>query len=79
MTIESTTRLVTCELDGQKFPARVWEGTTDSGVPVVCLVTRVAVPKDRPAADFEQFEQELKECKDPSRMAVQAYDLRTIL
>lgn len=72
ITIESTTRLT--EVNG--IPARVWEGHTDSGIPVVCLVTRVAVHKDQ---NTEQFERELKEQKPPSPAAIEAIPLRMII
>ena len=57
--LESTTKLVT--VNG--VPARIWEGTTDSGIPVHAYVTRIAVHKD---ADASQFERELQECRVPS-------------
>lgn len=59
ITIESTTRLV--ELDG--VPARVWEGHTESGIPVIAFVTRLAVRDDH---DTSQFDRELQECRAPS-------------
>lgn len=59
ITIESTTRMV--EVNG--VPARVWEGKTESGIPVFCLVTRIGVHEDE---DCTQFENELKECKAPT-------------
>ena len=59
MKITSTTKLV--EVNG--VPARVWEGETESGIPVLCLVTRVAVAKDQPC---EQFERELQEHRPPT-------------
>src|SRR5208283_504827 len=39
ITIENTTILA--ELNG--VPARVWEGKTESGIPVICWITRIAV------------------------------------
>lgn len=59
ITIESTTKIV--ELDG--VPARVWEGRTESGIAVICYVTRVQVDK---SADCSQFERELQEQRAPS-------------
>lgn len=72
MTIESTDRLVT--VDG--LPGRVWEGTTEAGVAVYVLVTRIAVPID---ADHGQFERELAEQRPPSREAVAAFPVRMVL
>ena len=59
ITIENTSKVV--ELNG--VPARIWEGTTDTGIPVHCYVTRIAVAKD---ADLTQFERELYGCNPPS-------------
>lgn len=71
ITIESTTKVV--ELNG--VPARVWEGATESGIPVHCFITRVAVHKDQ---DCSQFERELQEQRAPS-FEVEAIPLRMIL
>jgi hypothetical protein len=32
--IESTSKVVTFEIDGKPVPARIWEGKTEHGVPV---------------------------------------------
>lgn len=58
VTLESTTQIV--EVNG--VPARVWEGTTESGIPISVLITRVAVGRTQ---DTAQFEAELRECKAP--------------
>ncbi len=71
ITIESTTKIV--EIDG--VPARVWEGQTESGIPVYCLVARISVHGDQ---DCAQFEKELEEKRAPSAV-VQAIPLRMIL
>jgi hypothetical protein len=57
--IESTTKIV--QVNGG--PARIWEGATESGIPVHCYVTRIAVLKD---ADASEFEKELQEHAAPS-------------
>jgi hypothetical protein len=68
ITIESTDRVCTVYgQDGTGIPARVWEGETDSGIFVQCLVTRIAAPNE---ADLEQFQRELAECRPPDRMDV---------
>jgi ribosomal protein S12 methylthiotransferase accessory factor YcaO len=67
MTIESTTRLVA--ING--VPARVWQGTSERGVPVVCCITRIAVAE---GDDNSQFEAELKEHAAPTP-AVRVFDL----
>lgn len=76
ITIESTTRVVDLETrDHGHLPARVWEGKTESGIPVQVLITRIAVAKTE---DCSQFERELQEHVAPSA-AVMAFPLRMIL
>jgi len=76
--IESTDRVVEVRAGTHTspVPARVWQGTTESGIPVVCLVTRIAVPEGQPQ---EQFQRELKEHSAPSRDAVEAFPLRMLI
>lgn len=76
LTIESTTKVVEFDLNGAKVPARIWEGQTDTGIPVHCFVTRVAVQKD---LDCTQFEKELQEHRPPSAEIDRVYPLRMIL
>jgi hypothetical protein len=71
ITIESTTKTVM--LNG--VPARIWEGKTESGIPVHAFITRIAVHED---SDATQFEAELKECRAPSA-EIEAYPARLIL
>lgn len=59
ITIESTTQMT--EING--VPARIWEGTTDSGIPIHCYIALVAVASD---ADTTQFERELESCRAPT-------------
>jgi hypothetical protein len=59
MQIESTTKIVT--FNG--LPARVWEGKTAKGVPVIVFVTSVAVDK---AHDAGELDAELEEHAPPS-------------
>ena len=74
--IESTSHVTMIEMEGRSIPARVWEGSTESGVPVHCYITRIAptIPRDDPRQ--VQFERELKECVAPT---VPAIPLRMIL
>jgi hypothetical protein len=72
LTIESTTRVVI--VNG--VPARIWEGTSESGVRVLCLVTRVAVESEQ---DCSQFERELSEQRAPSSESLEAFPLRLLL
>lgn len=70
--INSTTLVAT--LNG--VPARIWEGVTESGIPVTCYVTRIAIDKDEPR--HEEFSNELDEHAPPSP-EIATYPLRLIL
>lgn len=72
LTIESTTRVIS--VNGVQ--ARVWEGTSEAGVPVYLAVTRVAVPE---SADQSQFAKELQAHKAPSDAAVLCFPLRMVI
>ena len=78
MTIESTSRVVTVVVDGAEVPARVWEGYTHgTDIPVLVLVTRIAVKLD---ADQRQFEADLERIhRPPSPDASEAFPMRMIL
>lgn len=67
ITIESTDKIVL--VNG--VSARVWDGTSESGVELVAFVTRITVRSD---ADNSQFEAELREHTAPK-----IFDLRMIL
>ena len=58
ITIESTTKIV--ELDG--IPARIWEGQTDNGIPVIAFIPRIATPDLHRAKDFAV---QLQDCRAP--------------
>ena len=80
VTLESTSKIVELTtrvnaLGGTFVPARIWEGHTESGIPVHCYVTRIAVANDQ---NHAQFEAELRECRAPSP-DVAAIPLRLIL
>jgi hypothetical protein len=65
ITIESTDCItfLSTRLGGDEIPARLWEGTTDSGIAVQVLVTRIAV---KSFEDTTQFEAELRQVRPPS-------------
>ena len=71
LTIENTDQLV--QTNG--IPARVWEGTTESGIAVQVLVTRIAVD---PQADQSQFERELRR-ERPLQAEPPGFPLRMVL
>jgi hypothetical protein len=73
ITIENTDKIV--DLNG--VPARIWEGTTESGVPVTCFVTRI-VPRTHDEAVNAQFAAELREEKTPTLYA-QGIPLRMLI
>jgi hypothetical protein len=72
LTVESTTRIIS--ING--VPARVWEGTSEAGVPVYLAVTRVSVPE---GADQSEFAKELQAHKPPSDAAVLCFPLRMVI
>ena len=63
ITVQSTTKITRVCIDGEVVPARVWEGTTDSGIPVHAYITRIS-PQQR--HDLDQFDREFEECAKPS-------------
>ena len=71
VTIESTTKIVSA--DG--IQCRVWEGKTERGVEITCLIPRIAVKNGQ---DTEQFEVELQETRSPSD-EIEAWPMRMIL
>lgn len=72
VTLVSTTKIV----EVNNVEARVWEGTTDYGIPVHAFITRIAVERTQ---DASQFERELQECRAPSAKVDVAYPLRMVL
>jgi len=63
VTLESTTRLIDLQTPSGVVPARLWEGTTDSGIPVTAYITRIQVAADE---DQTQFAAELQACRPPT-------------
>jgi hypothetical protein len=61
ISLESTDQVVS--LNG--VPARVWQGTTESGVSVQAFITRIAVDR-ADAAACEQVARELRETAPPT-------------
>lgn len=81
ITLESTAKIVTLVVDGHDVPARVWQGVSESGIPVHAFITRIVpeVPKSDPRIDelMAEFERELQRCPDANmRKAVEAIPLR---
>lgn len=82
ITIESTGKIVELVYNGLCVPARVWQGETESGIPVQCFVTRIApeIPKSHPRIDelTAEFDRELARQADP-RPSVAAIPLHLII
>ncbi len=82
ITIENTSKIVTSVVGGRDVQARVWQGETESGIPVQCFVTRIApeIPTSEPHIDelTIEFERELKRQAAP-RLTVEAIPLRLII
>jgi hypothetical protein len=80
--IDSTSKLVELGAPngGGRVPARVWEGHTDTGIPVHCFVTRIAPTIELPLPEDvdRQFKAELMEQRTPTA-AVECYPLRMVL
>lgn len=74
ITIQNTDKVV--ELNG--VPARVWEGETESGVPVICHVSLIS-PQTHDQDANAQFERELREVHPASAAANRCYDMRFFL
>lgn len=82
ITIESTSKIVTLISDGKEVAARVWQGETESGIPVQCFITRIApeIPRSDPRIEelTAAFERELERMPDP-RPTVEAIPLRMVI
>jgi hypothetical protein len=76
VTLHATTKIVELQTTDGRVPARIWEGTTESGIAVHAFITRVAVDR---AEDTSQFERELLEQRAPSAAISAAYPLRLVL
>lgn len=75
VTLESTRKIVKLETPMGTVPARIWEGHTESGIPVHAYITRLGAPA---GADHTEFLRELEEHSAPTP-AVDEIPLRLIL
>lgn len=71
ITLESTDKIVT--LNG--VPARLWQGTTEAGVPCHAFITHIAVDRTE---DTSQFDQELEQHAAP-RPEFEVYPVRMVI
>jgi hypothetical protein len=66
VTLESTQTLLELEVGAAaRVPARLWEGHTEDGTPVIAFITRIS-PQTHDPASLEQFNRELVERARPS-------------
>jgi hypothetical protein len=76
ITLEKTSKLVELQTSTGIVPARIWEGTTESGVPIHAFITRIGVARHE---DLTQFERELQEERPPSALIDATYPARMVL
>lgn len=74
MTVQSTAKIV----DVNGVPARVWEGKSEKGTPVIVFVTRIAVREDAGDEALAEFAAELQEHAPPTA-AVDAWPARMLI
>jgi hypothetical protein len=78
ITIENTSKITKLVIGGVDVPARIWQGETDTGIPVQVYITRIAPEIPQDDSRNEQFSRELQETAAP-RPTVVAIPLRMIL
>ena len=78
VTLEATTKIVRLvTLDAPEgIPARIWEGTTASGIACHAYIVRIAVDRE---LDTTQFERELLEQRSPSAPLAAVIPARLVL
>jgi hypothetical protein len=78
ITLESTERIVQLKstTHGGTVPGRVWQGTTESGIPVAVVITSLAVERTQ---DQSEFQAQFQEHAAPQGYAVEAFPLRFII
>jgi hypothetical protein len=82
ITIESTEKTVLLQTDTGEVPARMWQGETESGIPVFCFVTRI-VPEITEAdphysETIAEFDRDLRSCV-PAESAGDEFEMRLII
>ena len=78
ITLENTDKVVTFMVAGAEVPARIWQGETETGIPVQAYITRIAPEISPSDSRIQQFAAELQETAAP-RPTVTAIPLRLIL
>ena len=62
--LQSTDKVVNLIVGGASVPARVWEGTTETGIPCVAFITRIATTAE--GEDAAEFEDDLQRQSPPT-------------
>lgn len=76
ITVDSTDKLVTLfQGTSRELLCRIWEGATEHGVPVQCMIIRVAAPVEFNQAEFEHDLQETR----PPQMQPEAFPLKMVI
>ena len=70
--LESTPQII--DVNGIK--SRLWEGKTESGIDIHCLIIRIAVNTE---SNQTEFEKELESCSPPSAAGQAAFPVRLVV
>lgn len=70
--LENTDKLI----DVNGIQSRLWQGKTESGIQVTCLIIRLAVNAEE---DQTEFDRELLETRPPSPEADKAFPIRLVV
>lgn len=80
--LESTDRIVEYSPERGIPPvkARVFEGTTEDGTKVYCIIPRFAVPEGYAPDVYEKFKKDFQETLKPaSQEAIQSFPLKFVI
>ena len=78
ISIYSTTKMVDLQTDSGIVQARLWEGETESGIPIHCFIALVAPSISKDDMRQEEFRCELEQHDAPSP-ATKAYPLKMVI
>lgn len=73
--LHNTATVVELIVSGVRVPARIWEGTTETGIPITAFITRIAVDRQEDTAECER---ELLETS-PSSVEAEHWPARMVL
>lgn len=73
LTIEAT---ATVDTVGGKIPARIWTGTTESGIPIKAWIALIQ-PQTHDETALAEFAREMKEV--PASRELVSFDIRMVL